>query len=69
LSVFGRELLLQGTSDHGPAVVPGAARESLLIHKLNGTHDAGDPMPPDYTLAAEQIELIARWIDEGARDN
>ncbi len=69
LSVFGHEQLLLGTSEHGPVIVAGSAEASPLIHKLYGTQTFGDPMPPDYGLQLEQIELVAQWIDEGARDN
>ena len=46
-------------------VVPGAAASSQLIHQLRG--EDRDVMPPDVPLPDVEIELIARWIDEGAR--
>jgi hypothetical protein len=45
-------------------VTPGSAEYSTLIHQLRG--DNRDVMPPDTPLPAVEIELVARWIDEGA---
>jgi hypothetical protein len=48
------------------AVVPGRRLESELWHRIN---DAIDPMPPaeeHHALSAEQVELLGRWIDDGA---
>jgi mono/diheme cytochrome c family protein len=50
----------------GPAIVPGKSKESLLVKRILGEGDqaqmpfGGDPLKP------EQIELIRKWIDEGA---
>ncbi len=60
-------LLVEG-GDSGPAVEPGHADESLLVMKLTG--ELGSRMPPEgegESLAPEQIELIKRWINEGAK--
>ena len=47
----------------GPAVDPGKADRSLLIEKIvSGT------MPPgEEPLSSEEIGLLRRWIDQGAR--
>ena len=51
----------------GPAVVKGDAKKSLLYERIIGDAE-GDRMPvDDEPLSAKQIELIRRWIDEGAR--
>jgi hypothetical protein len=56
---------------HGTVIVPGHADRSDLIDRLT----ADDPtrrMPPAKTgkrLTAQQIELVRRWIDEGAKWN
>lgn len=50
----------------GPGLVPGERGKSLLWQRIN---EAGDPMPPVSShkhLTTEQIELLGRWIDEGA---
>jgi hypothetical protein len=52
-------------------VAPGAADESLLVHKLEG-HDAidqpvcGKPMPQMTRLDEKAIERVRNWIDLGA---
>jgi hypothetical protein len=69
LSVSTIAQLLRG-GDHGPAVAPGKAETSILIRKLSAGPPFGDRMPqggpylPDST-----IQLIAQWINQGAKDN
>lgn len=53
-------------------VAPGSPEESYLYHKLIGTHisvgGSGERMPFSGTsLSEEQIELIRRWIVNGAQ--
>jgi hypothetical protein len=62
---------------HGKAVVPGKAEESLLYKVLKGDTTAGKDtvhgMPKakpgqDFEpLADDQIEVIKKWIDQGAK--
>jgi hypothetical protein len=52
-------------SPGGPVVSAGKSSESKLLLKLRGQGE-GDPMPPDGELTETEIQLIARWIDEGA---
>ena len=51
-----------------PAVVPGDASASLLIERI--THaDTRRRMPPEISkkaLSSEQIEVLTRWIEQGA---
>lgn len=58
-----REAALLG-GDSGSAVVVGAATDSLLIHALHGANDVS-LMPPQNPLAAESIEALTQWIDQG----
>jgi WD40 repeat protein len=57
--------------DSGPGVVAGNAAESLLF--LRAAHRLDDAMPPEdnsvgaVNLTPEQLGLLARWIDEGAK--
>ncbi len=54
--------------DEGAAIVPGDKEASLLFQRV-ATHDANVRMPPDdsgKSLAADEIERLGRWIDEGA---
>src|SRR6476619_1576572 len=46
-------------------VVPGNSQNSFLYHRV-ASSEYGMQMPPTGALRPEQIELIKRWIDEGA---
>jgi mono/diheme cytochrome c family protein len=59
--------LLQG-GDSGPAVIAGKGAESLLYRAVTGASEDVSPMPPKgKRLTPEQIALIRKWIDEGAK--
>jgi hypothetical protein len=70
LDVRSRESLLRGGKS-GPAIVPGNAAESLLIKRLRA-----EQMPPRKQMKSvsvkpmlpAEIETVARWIDQGARE-
>jgi hypothetical protein len=50
-------------------IVPGSAAGSALIQRITNP-DLRERMPPPdsgYTLTPRQIELLRRWIDEGAK--
>ena len=63
----GLDLRLRRTTlkggESGPAIIPGHAETSLLIQRVrDGT------MPPDKKkLSAGEMEILARWISQGAR--
>lgn len=63
LDVRLRRLMLKG-GDSGEAIVPGKHAESLLFQYV----ESGD-MPPDekLRLKPEEVALIAKWIDQGAK--
>ncbi|MEX2120162.1 MAG: DUF1553 domain-containing protein [Pirellulales bacterium] len=51
------------------AIVPGNSAESVLFQRISAK-DEEERMPPidsGRSLSAEQIELIRRWIDQGAQ--
>lgn len=52
-------------------VEPGDALYSYVFHKVNGSQSlaegAGTQMPLGSTLSGDEIDLLAAWIDEGAR--
>jgi len=52
--------------DTGPAVVPGKAKESLLLSALRWEKDL--EMPPKQKLPAEVIADFEKWIEMGAPD-
>ena len=54
-----RNLLSGG--DSGPPIVPGRSGESLLFQRIK----AGE-MPPTGKLDAKLIDIVGKWIDEGA---
>jgi hypothetical protein len=48
-------------------VNPGKTTESYLYQKIiPGGTITGSPMPPAAPLSADQINIIANWINEGA---
>jgi hypothetical protein len=62
--------LVLGTSVHGPVVTPYDGEGSVIIRKLRGTAGFGNRMPQGGPfLTNANIELIARWIKQGARNN
>ncbi len=64
LMMAGRESLLQG-GDSGPAITPGDPDRSLLIRMVR--YESEDfEMPPTGTLDVDQVELLERWVLEGA---
>ncbi len=65
LRVDTAEALLQG-GDSGPAVVPGATRESLLLERISA-HDPDVRMPPEgRPLTESQLAHVRNWIRAGA---
>ncbi|TWU40585.1 PSD1 and planctomycete cytochrome C domain-containing protein [Novipirellula artificiosorum] len=58
----------RGGDELGAAIVPGEPDKSPLVQVLTGAKEPampenGDPLP------AEEIELLRRWITEGAKDD
>lgn len=51
-------------------VTPGSSTYSTLIYQLRGVDAEGRPyrdvMPPDVPLPEVEVDLVARWIDDGA---
>src|SRR5437763_11574177 len=54
--------LLKG-GDTGPAIVPGKHADSLLYERVS----AGEMPPGKKKLAPREVDLLARWIDGGAK--
>lgn len=48
------------------AIIPGSAVRSLVYRRISSTDD-GPKMPPTGPLSDAQVDLIKRWIDEGAQ--
>jgi len=49
--------------DSGAAITPGNAAESLLVEKIA----SGDMPPGKKKLTADQLAVIRRWIEQGAK--
>ncbi len=60
--------LIRRGGDSGAALVAGKAAQSAVIKRVSAA-DADERMPPagqGEPLAAEQVALLRRWIDQGA---
>ncbi len=78
LSLDSYGLLMQG-GKNGTLLVAGKASESLLVRKLGEKPPFGDRMPLNKKqvisegkakyLTDAELNLIAKWIDQGARNN
>jgi hypothetical protein len=64
LVMTSRDSLLKG-GDNGPAVDPNAPEKSALLEALAA--DADPHMPPKKQLSGPQIDLLKRWIHDGAK--
>ncbi len=64
LSLETPETIMKG-GDQGPILVKGKSAESLVVQYLTGQRSP--KMPPNEELDSGQIDLVKRWIDEGAR--
>jgi mono/diheme cytochrome c family protein len=61
--------LLKGGESGSPAIVPGKPAESYLVEQITPVKGKAD-MPKDAPpLAAAEIALIAKWIEQGAKDD
>ena len=64
-----RESALAGGESAQGAIVPGKASESHLVRRIL-SKDPDEVMPPpslNKPLSPEQVELLQRWIDQGAQ--
>jgi uncharacterized membrane protein/mono/diheme cytochrome c family protein len=65
-SLSSHESAMKGGESGKPAIVAGNSKASFLYH-LVASKDSSERMPPKGgALSDEQIDLIKRWIDEGA---
>ena len=71
-SGFGVEsyaALMKGTK-FGPVVIPGDAFTSNLVVLIEGRAHSSIRMPHgEQKIAAEDIETVKLWVDQGALDN
>jgi len=58
------------SGNHAPVIIAGDAASSILVQMLRGVETpAGGQMPPGRPLKEPQIQLIERWINQGALNN
>ncbi|NBV23958.1 MAG: DUF1549 domain-containing protein [Proteobacteria bacterium] len=66
LRLDSREAALKGGKSKLPAIAPGTPAKSELVKRIT-THDTDELMPPKGgALTSAQVELLTRWIAEGA---
>lgn len=71
--------LMEAGGKNGPIWVAGKSGESILVKKLSEKPPFGDRMPLNSKkkiaegrgkwLTEEEVKAIAKWIDEGAKNN
>src|SRR5262249_21643656 len=64
LRLDSKETAFKG-GDSGKVIIPGKSKDSLLIQRITGS-EGGLRMPPGKPLSDAEIELIRKWIDQGA---
>ena len=60
---------IRGKADKGVAVVPGDPGKSVILSRVTSADD-DEVMPPAKTgkkLTARQVELLTKWIEQGAK--
>ena len=58
--------MLEG-GDSGTAIVPGDSAKSLLVQAISGAEGVSKMPPEGPALSADEIALIRKWIDDGAK--
>lgn len=66
LRVDSLAAMLKG-GDSGPSVLPGKAKDSPLIHSLTGDGDIKRMPPKGRGLSNDDIALLKKWVDSGAK--
>lgn len=64
LALHSLDAMMKG-GRRGPAIVPGKGSESALIQFMTGKKQP--QMPPKTSLPLDQIDVLRRWIDQGAK--
>lgn len=67
LQLTSWENLIAGSS-HGEVIISGSAKHSHLVEHIRGLATPRMPLGRD-TLSASMTRVIARWIDEGAKND
>src|SRR5690606_3639999 len=64
LDLRTREAMLKG-GEHGTALTPGNAETSRIYRFAAGIDQPS--MPPGKKMAAEDLEILKQWIEQGAK--
>ncbi len=70
LKMDSYESLMQGTA-YGQVIIAGDSRRSMLNMLVEGRAGKAQRMPhnEDDALDPEQIEILRKWVNQGALDN
>lgn len=69
LSMESYESLMKGTK-FGPVIKPGSSVDSTLVILIEHNANTAINMPHNRApLPEDQVNLIKRWIDQGAKNN
>ncbi|MEQ1750424.1 MAG: DUF1549 domain-containing protein, partial [Prosthecobacter sp.] len=60
-----KAIALTGGEDHAPNIIAGKSAESPLFRFVSGANEK-IAMPPKSKLSSKEIDVLKRWIDEGA---
>jgi mono/diheme cytochrome c family protein len=60
------ETVLKGGANYGAVVTPGDLKKSTLITIVSG-QDEDLPEPEKHKLQPKQVDLIRKWIEQGAK--
>ena len=52
-----------------PFIDPQNPSNSLIYLKITGANGVGGVMPPTGSLSSSKIDLIKKWIEDGAKNN
>ncbi|HSH93429.1 MAG TPA: c-type cytochrome domain-containing protein [Roseimicrobium sp.] len=63
--VDSREAVLKGGAGYGAAVKPGDLKSPLVI--IASGQDGDIPQPEKHKLPAKQLDLLKKWIEQGAK--
>ena len=58
---------IRNGGDTGPSIVPGDSTNSLLVQAIMGAEGTSKMPPEGPSLSVEEIALIRKWIDDGAK--
>lgn len=66
----GYDSLMKGTK-YGPVVLPGDPLTSALVMLIEGRADQSIKMPHAGApqMSQQEIEIIRRWVEQGAKNN